>query len=91
MDYERELRNVLAAVRAARQGDAHVRIVAFATTTAIRAALELEPVHVLHLSGHGGPGVFVFEDDQGAARELGADAFVEEAIPPGAMPTVVAL
>jgi tetratricopeptide (TPR) repeat protein len=91
LDYERELRNVVAAVRAARQGDAHVRIVQFATTSAIRAALEVEPVHVLHLSGHGGPGKFTFEDDEGNPRPLGPDEFVDEAIPPGAMPAVVAL
>jgi tetratricopeptide (TPR) repeat protein len=91
LDYERELRNVLAAVRAARQGDARVRLVPFATTAAIRAALEVEPVHVLHVSGHGSPGRFVFEDDEGNARALGPDAFVDEAIPPGAMPAVVAL
>ncbi len=91
LDYERELRNVLAAVRAARQGDAYVRIVPFATMGAIREALANEPAHVLHLSGHGSPGRLVFEDEDGNARELGADAFLDEAIPPGRMPAVVAL
>jgi tetratricopeptide (TPR) repeat protein len=91
LDYEQELRNVLAAVRAARQGEAYVRIVPFATMAEIRAALEDEPVHILHLSGHGSPGKFVFEDDEGNARDLGPDDFVDEAIPPGRMPAVVAL
>jgi tetratricopeptide (TPR) repeat protein len=91
LDYERELRNVLAAVRAARQEAAHVRVVPFATTGAIRAALDAAPAHVLHLSGHAAPGRFVFEDDDGAARELDADHFLDEAIPPGRMPPVMAL
>jgi tetratricopeptide (TPR) repeat protein len=91
LDYERELRNVVAAGRAARLGAAHVRVVPFATTAAIRSALDAERVHVLHLSGHGGPGRFVFEGDAGVARDLDADRFVDEAIPPGAMPAVIAL
>ena len=43
LDYERELRNVLAAVRAARQGAADVRVVPFATIGAIRAELDRGP------------------------------------------------
>ena len=92
LDYERELRNVVAAVRGARQRAAQVRVVHFATTTEIRAALDTEePVHVLHVSGHGGPGVLELEDDDGAARQVSADEFVDEAIPPGRMPAVIAL
>ena len=56
LDYERELRNVLAAVRAARQDAADVRVVPFATVAAIRAELDRGPAHVLHISGHGSPG-----------------------------------
>jgi hypothetical protein len=56
LDYEAELRSVLAAVRGARAGDAQVRIVPFAATAAIRAALAGGDVHVLHVSGHGEPG-----------------------------------
>ncbi|MBY8870506.1 CHAT domain-containing protein [Micromonospora sp. PLK6-60] len=91
LDHERELRNVLKAVRGARAGRAEVRIVHFATTSAIREALRQRPAHVLHLSGHGGPGSFVFENDKGEARPLTARQFVDEAIPPGRMPPVVAL
>ena len=91
LDYESELRNVLAAVHAARQGEAAVRIVRFATTAAIKQALEVDRAHVLHLSGHGGPGKIVIEDEQGRARQVDADTFIEEAIPPGAMPPVFAL
>jgi tetratricopeptide (TPR) repeat protein len=91
LDHERELRNVLAAVRGARQGDADVRVVPFATTAAIRSALDEAPAHVLHLSGHAGPGTLVLEDASGAARTVPADEFVDEAIPPGLMPPVVCL
>jgi tetratricopeptide (TPR) repeat protein len=91
LDYERELRNVLSAVRAARQGDADVRVVPFATTTAIRAALDESPAHVLHLSCHGGPGTLELEDDHGTARMVTAKQLVEEAIPPGQMPPVFSM
>ena len=91
LDYERELRNMLAAVRGARQGQARVRIVHFATTGEIRAALAAEPAHVLHLSGHGRPGAIELEDADGNVRVLDAKRFVAEAIPPGAMPPVIAL
>jgi tetratricopeptide (TPR) repeat protein len=91
LDYERELRNVLKAVRGARAGHAEVRIVRFATTAAIKAALTEWPAHVLHLSGHGGPGVFELEDERGLARPVTATEFIAEAIPAGAMPPVVAL
>jgi hypothetical protein len=56
LDYERELRNVLAAVRSARQDAADVRVVPFATVAAIRDELDRGPAHVLHISGHGSPG-----------------------------------
>jgi tetratricopeptide (TPR) repeat protein len=91
LDYERELRNVLAAVRAARAGNADVRVVPFATTAAIRAALDQAPAHVLHVSCHGGPGTLDLEDDKGTARPVTAAEFVAEAIPPGMMPPVVCL
>ena len=48
-------------------------------------------MHVLHVSAHGGPGELVLEDDDGNARPVDADTFVAEAIPPGAMPPVIAL
>lgn len=83
LDYERELRNVIAAVRGARAGDAQVRVVPFASTPAIRAMLAEEPAHVLHLSGHGGPGALIVEDEQGVARSVDADTLVDEAIPAG--------
>jgi hypothetical protein len=91
LDYEPELRNVLAAVRDARQGQAQVEIVHFATTGEIRAALKAGPAHVLHVSAHGGRGVIELEDDDGNARTLTPEQFAAEAIPPGRMPPVIAL
>ena len=67
LDYERELRNVLAAVRAARQDAADVRVVPFATLAAIRDELDRGPAHVLHISGHGSPGTLA----PGKRRRLG--------------------
>jgi tetratricopeptide (TPR) repeat protein len=91
LDYERELRDVLAAVRGARQGEADVRIVPFASPAAIRATLDQAPAHVLHISGHGGPGVLQLETADGAARAVAAEQFLEEAIPPGKMPPMIVL
>ena len=91
LDYERELRNVLAAVRAARQDAADVRVVPFATTAAIRAELDRGQAHVLHISGHGSPGTLVLEDDDGSARPVTADEFADLVVPPGQMPPVVTL
>ncbi len=91
LDYERELRNVLAAVRAARQGAADVRVVPFATVGAIRAELDRGPAHVLHLTGHGSPGTLALEDEDGSARPVTADELADLAVPPGQMPPVVVL
>jgi tetratricopeptide (TPR) repeat protein len=91
LDYERELRNVLAAVRGARASRAQVRIVHFATTAGIREALQEASAHILHLSGHGSPGMVELEDEDGDARLVTAERFVAEAIPPGRMPPVIAL
>ena len=91
LDYEKELRNVLAAVRAARQDAADVRVVPFATVAAIRDELSRGPAHVLHITGHGSPGSLILENDDGAARRVTADEFADHAIPPGQMPPVVTL
>ncbi|MEV4512683.1 tetratricopeptide repeat protein [Dactylosporangium sp. NPDC049525] len=92
LNYEDELRSVLAAVRGARRGRARVDVVEFATTAAIREALDVPGgVHVLHISAHGAPGVLYLEDEHGAARPVTADVFLEEAVPPGRMPPVLAL
>ena len=91
LDYEQELRNVLAAVRVARQDAAQVRVVPFATTTAIREELDRGQAHVLHISGHGSPGRLILENDDGTARPISAEDFLRDAIPPGKMPPVITL
>jgi len=91
LDYERELRNVLAAVRSARQDAADVRVVPFATCAALRAELDRGPAHVLHISGHGSPGILDLENEDGSARPVTADELTEQAIPPGRMPPVITL
>jgi len=91
LDYERELRNVLAAVRAARQDAADVRVVPFATAAAIRAELDRGPAHVLHISGHGSPGRLYLENDDGSAAPVTAGQFLDQAVPPGKMPPVITL
>ena len=48
-------------------------------------------MHVLHLSGHGGPGVLDLEDDDGDVREITAAEFLDEAIPAECMPPVISL
>ncbi len=45
----------------------------------------------LHISGHGSPGSLMLEHDDGGEREIDADTFVKDAIPPGRMPAVIAL
>jgi tetratricopeptide (TPR) repeat protein len=91
LDYERELRNVLAAVRAARADAADVRVVPFATLAAIRAELDRGPAHVLHVSGHGAPGLLYLEDEDGTPRPVTAAQFLAGAVPPGRMPPVITL
>ena len=91
LDYERELRNVLAAVRSARQDAADVRVVPFATVAAIRDELDRGPAHVLHISGHGSPGTLDLENDDGTARPVTAGEFLAQAVPPGRMPPVITL
>ena len=91
VDYERHLRSVIAAVRSARQDDAEVRVVPFATMAAIRDELNRAPAHILHMYGHGKPGMLELEHDDGTAQLITASEFLAEAIPPGKMPPVVVL
>ena len=91
LDYERELRNVLAAVRAARAGAADIRVVPFATPDAIRAELDRGPAHVLHITGHGSPGTLDLEGEDGSVRPVSAGELVDLAVPPGQMPPVITL
>lgn len=91
LDFEREMRAVVDSVRRTRSGDGNVTVVDFATTRAIRSALQGGSTHVLHLSCHGYPGYLLLEDDSGRARPVTSAQFLQEAIPPGCMPPVVYL
>ena len=91
LDYESELRNIVASVREARAEGAEVRIVTFATTSEINKALGAGDVHVLHISCHGSAGRLILEDENGSARPVTARTLIEEAIPPGKMPPVICL
>ncbi len=91
VNYERHLRNVVAEVRSARQDNADVRVVPFATLSAIRQELDRAPAHVLHVYCHGRPGRLELEHDDGTARLVSAGEFAAEAIPAGAMPPVITL
>ncbi|MGI5242590.1 tetratricopeptide repeat protein [Dactylosporangium sp. CA-139066] len=92
LDYEQELRAVLRAVHGARRSQARVEVVQFATTAAIRAALQADGgVHVLHISAHGAPGVLLLEDAEGGVRKVTAEQLLDEAVPSGRMPPVISL
>ncbi|MFF0154529.1 tetratricopeptide repeat protein, partial [Micromonospora sp. NPDC005203] len=91
LDYERELGSVLDAVHRAHRSRAVVRILPFATTAAIRAVLDEDTTHVLHLSAHGAPGLLHLEDEQGGRRSVDPETLIAEAIPEGRMPRVISL
>ncbi|MFJ7963578.1 tetratricopeptide repeat protein [Streptomyces sp. NPDC096324] len=77
LDYERELGRILDAVSPARSGQgAYVRVLNWGSLAEIRAALEQERFHILHLSCHAAPGVLVLEDEQGHADEVDAQRFM---------------
>ncbi|MHB9860959.1 tetratricopeptide repeat protein [Streptomyces sp. YIM S03343] len=82
LDYERELGRILDAVDLARSGQgAYVRVLNWGSLAEIRAALEEERFHILHLSCHAGPGVLLLEDERGQADEVDAQRFMDEALP----------
>uniref|UniRef100_A0AAU3I7H4 Tetratricopeptide repeat protein n=1 Tax=Streptomyces sp. NBC_01393 TaxID=2903851 RepID=A0AAU3I7H4_9ACTN len=77
LDYERELSGILDAVDPARSGQgAYVRVLSWGSLAEIRAALEQERFHILHLSCHAAPGVLILEDEQGHADEVDAQRFM---------------
>lgn len=85
LDMEAELGKILDAVeparRAAGKSGAHVRILERGTVGAIRAALDAERFHILHLSCHAGRGVLVLEDDEGGEELVTPERLWREAIP----------
>ncbi|MFD3621071.1 tetratricopeptide repeat protein [Streptomyces sp. NPDC058676] len=91
LDYERELGRILDAVDPARAGHgAYVRVLNWGSLAEIRAALEQERFHILHLSCHAGPGVLLLEDERGRADEVDAERFLSDGLPTGrTVPLVV--
>ncbi|WP_431896744.1 tetratricopeptide repeat protein [Micromonospora haikouensis] len=85
LDYERELRTVVEAVRQAQRHDVVVEEVRFATVDAIATALRARPPHVLHLHAHGSPGLLHLENDFGDAVAVTPSVFLRacgRALPP---------
>ncbi|WP_319594492.1 tetratricopeptide repeat protein, partial [Streptomyces sp. ID05-04B] len=78
LDYEQELGGILDAVDPARSGQgAYVRVLNWGSLAEIRAALDKERFHVLHLSCHAAPGTLLLEDEHGKADKVDAQAFME--------------
>jgi tetratricopeptide (TPR) repeat protein len=81
LDYEAELARILEAVSAARRnGRAYVRILNWGSRAAIRAVLQAQRFHVLHLSCHAQPGRLVLETAEGGADLVGAETFAAEVL-----------
>ena len=69
LDLERELQRILDAVSPnARDGSVELRFLEVGHPGQIGRALEHDENIVVHLSGHGGPGVIELEDEDGAAE-----------------------
>ena len=79
LDLERELQGILDAVSpAARNGNVEVRFLEIGHPAEIGRALAHDEYHVLHLSGHGGPGTIELEDEDGAAVRATAKTLADE-------------
>ncbi|MGX9886635.1 tetratricopeptide repeat protein, partial [Streptomyces sp. NPDC002276] len=82
LDYEGELSRILDAVDPARSGQgAYVRVLNWGSLAEIRAALEQERFHILHLSCHAKPGILLLENERGQADEVDAQRFMSDALP----------
>lgn len=67
LDLEHELQSILDAVEPRDHlGNAEVRFLEIGHPQQIENALQQDAYHVLHLSGHGGPGSIELEDEDGA-------------------------
>ena len=79
LDLEAELKNILDSVAgAARHGNAEVKFLEVGHPREIRRALEADAYHVLHLSGHGSPGVMEMEDEEGNPVSVPVEDLVKE-------------
>ncbi|WP_261556406.1 tetratricopeptide repeat protein [Frankia tisae] len=90
LDYESELARILEAVGPVRGRKAYVRVLNGGSRKAIRAALELERFHILHLSCHAEPGQLILEADDGSADRTNTKDFTDIVLAPGrGVPLVV--
>ncbi len=91
LDYEAELARILDAVAPARRkGEAYVRVLNGGSRTAIRAALQQERFHILHISCHAHPGGLLLETDDGAADLVDTETFADHVLVAGrGVPLVV--
>jgi len=79
LDVERELQHILDAVEPrAQQGNAEVRFLEVGHPDQLQKALQQDAYHVLHLSGHGGPGCIELEDEDGAPVRVTARQLVHK-------------
>ena len=90
LGYERELGEIVEAVKSARRAGAQVRIVEFGSLEAVNEALKQDWFHVIHFSGHGSPGSLVLEDQDGKEDIVDAKRLIDS-IPARRMPPVVTL
>ena len=91
LDYERELRNVITAVRGARANDATVHLVPFATPAAIAKTIEEHRPHILHISAHGAQGVLMLENGFGDACQVSPEDLAAIVSGNGFVPSVITL
>jgi tetratricopeptide (TPR) repeat protein len=79
LDYEAELRRILDAVEPARRYErAYVHILNRGTVAEVRAALQAQRFHVLHVSCHARPGALILEDEDGRPDEVTAERFADD-------------
>lgn len=79
LDLEHELQGILDAVEPrARQGNAELRFLEVGHPQQIHQALRRDAYHVLHLSGHGGPGHIELEDEDGAPVSVSAQQLAQQ-------------
>jgi tetratricopeptide (TPR) repeat protein len=79
LDLERELQGILDAVSPeSGVGNVEVRFLEVGHPSEIGRALARDAFHVLHLSGHGGPGMIELEDEDGAPVSVTATDLVAE-------------
>jgi hypothetical protein len=92
LDMERELERILDAVEPARKEErpAYVRILHRGTVAALREELARERFHVLHVTGHAGPGFLILEKEDGSVDKVDAERLCREAlVPDRGVPLVV--